>query len=84
MYLTARTTYVATTFDEATVQALIGSSIPGTVKRVAAEPYEYTIKGSGEVVTLSHRFEYMPEDTPKTQPQPIQEEVFDFGGEGEN
>ncbi len=61
LYLTVRTTYISTTFDEATCLSLIGSEMPGTVKRVSADPYEYTIKGTGEVITLSHSFEYMPE-----------------------
>jgi len=73
MYLTARSAYVSTTFDEATAEALIGTSLPGTVKRVASDPYEYTIKDSGEVVTLSHKFEYMPEDAPASR-----EKAFEF------
>ncbi len=61
MYLTIRTCYVSTTFDAATAESLIGSEFPGTVKRVSSDPYEYTVKSTGEVITLSHRFEYMPE-----------------------
>ena len=77
-YLTARTTYVATTFDETTAQALVGTSFPGMVKKVVSEPYQYTIKESGEVVSLSHRFEYVPEEAPMQNLQPSQEEVFTF------
>ena len=62
MYLTVRTCYVSTTFDEATAEALIGSELPGTVKRVESLPYEYTIKATSEVITLSHRYEYSPKE----------------------
>lgn len=62
MYLTVRTCYVSTTFDEATARALIGSELLGIVKRVECEPYEYTIKATGELITLAHRYEYSPEN----------------------
>ena len=64
MYLTVRTCYIPTTFDTATAESLIGSEMPGTVKKVESEPYEYTVKDTGEVVMLSHRYEYVPEDVP--------------------
>ena len=73
MYLTSRAAYVPTTFDEATAEQLIGTSIQGTVKRVQSDPYEYTIKDTGEVVTLSHSFEYMPDEVAETK-----ERVFDL------
>ncbi len=76
-YLTARTALVSTTFDEATANALIGSSIPGTVKRIAAEPYEYTVKDTGEVITLCHRYEYLPEEMPVKELKQT-EEQFEF------
>jgi hypothetical protein len=77
MYLTVRTCYISSTFDEATAQALIGSELPGTVKRVESESYEYTIKGSGEVITLSHRYEYFPDDVQVSQePTEARREVF--------
>ncbi len=80
MYLTAQTAYVSSTFDEATAKALIGSTIPGMVKRVASDPYEYTIKETGEVVTLSHKFEYLPEEA-ATQKLPAMELEEDFAPE---
>ena len=73
MYLTSRAAYVPTTFDEAMAEELIGTSIQGTVKRVQSDPYEYTIKDTGEVVTLSHSFEYMPDDVVETK-----ERAFDL------
>ena len=55
-YLTAKTTRVACTFDEATCESLIGTNLPGSIKRVEVEPFEFTIAETGEVVERSHRY----------------------------
>lgn len=60
-YITARKTTISSTFDEATCQELIGTELPGKIEKVICESYEYTIKETGEVITLSHRFEYVEE-----------------------
>ena len=59
VYITAKTAFVATTFDEETAASLIGSEFEGTVKRVETDPYEYTIEETGEIITLTHRWEYV-------------------------
>jgi hypothetical protein len=64
MYLTARTCYISTTFDEATANSLIGKELPGKIERVHSEPYDYKVESTGEVITLSHRYEYKPEQVP--------------------
>ncbi|WAC01669.1 hypothetical protein N7U66_17345 [Lacinutrix neustonica] len=61
-YLTARTARVSCTFNEAVCKSLIGSDFPGTIQKVEVDPYEYTIKGSGEIITLSHRYEFLGEE----------------------
>lgn len=69
-YLTARKASISSTFDEMTCQALIGAELPGKVEKVMCEPYEYVIKDTGEVITLTHRFEYVEEEkasTPKVE-----------------
>ena len=58
IYLTAKTAFVATTFDEQTANSMIGQEFEGTIKRVETDPYEYTIEETGEVIQLSHRWEY--------------------------
>jgi hypothetical protein len=64
-YLTARKVSMSTTFDENVCQSLIGTELPGEVKKVNCEPYEYTIKDTGEMITLTHRYEYFNgEETP--------------------
>lgn len=61
-YLTARKATVSCTFDKETCEMLKGTELPGSIKRIETEPYEYAIPESGEVVTLTHRFEYVGED----------------------
>jgi len=61
-YITNRTCLIISTFDKLTAEALVGTSIPGSVGRAFCEPYEYTIKETGEVLSLTHRYEYKPED----------------------
>jgi hypothetical protein len=40
---------------------LVGKEIPGTIQKVSCEPFEYTIKDTGEVISMEHRWEYFPE-----------------------
>ena len=58
VYFTAKTAFVSTTFDEETATSMIGQEFDGTIKKVETDPYEYTIEETGEVVELSHRWEY--------------------------
>jgi hypothetical protein len=59
MYFSARTVNVPATFDEDTCKSLIGSQFEGTIKKVPSDPYEYTIKESGEIIELNYRYEYV-------------------------
>jgi len=61
-YFTARTARVACTFNETMCQSLIGTDLPGSIQRVEVESYEFAIPDTGELVTLSHRNEYVGED----------------------
>lgn len=58
MYFTAKTCTVSSTFDEETCKQLIGMQFPGQIIKVETEPYEFTIPETGEVIQLSHRWEY--------------------------
>ncbi len=73
-YATAKKASIPSTFDEATCQALLGTTMSGKVEKKPCEPYEYTIKDSGEVIELSHRYVYVPESnaskTVDTVPNP--------------
>jgi hypothetical protein len=57
-YATAKKASITSTFDDAMCQSLIGAQIPGSVQRVETEPYEFTVKDTGEVLTLTHRWQY--------------------------
>ena len=59
MYFTARTVKIPATFGEATCKSLIGSQFEGTIIKVPSDSYEYTIRETGEVVKLTHRYEYV-------------------------
>ena len=61
-YATVKKASMPTTFDEVTCQSLIGSELPGSIQKVECEPYNYTIQETGEVVLLTHRYEYIEED----------------------
>ena len=64
MYVTARKSSISSTFDELTCQSLIGTELPGSIEKVNCNPYEYTIRDTGEVIVLSHKFQYVEEVKP--------------------
>ena len=57
-YFTAKTCTVSSTFDENTCKGIIGMQFPGKIIKVETEAYEFTIPETGEVIELSHRWEY--------------------------
>ncbi|WP_233579250.1 hypothetical protein [Flavobacterium sp. LS1R10] len=61
-YFTARTTNVPCTFNEPTCKALVGTQMPGAIKKVTVDPYEFTIRETGEIIKMSHRYEYLSEE----------------------
>lgn len=71
MYATARKASVATTFDEATCQALIGTDLQGSIEKQASEPYEYTVPQTGEVLVLHHRYMFVPEPKQVVAPMEV-------------
>ena len=62
-YATAKKASITSTFDEETCKGLIGSEFPGTIMKQQCEAYEFTLKETGEVLTLSHRYVYLPEES---------------------
>ncbi len=61
-YLTKQTARVSCTFDEETCKSLIGSEIPGRIVKVEVEPFEYALPETGEMITLTHRNEFVTEE----------------------
>jgi hypothetical protein len=60
-YATARRCSISSTFDEVTAKNLIGTKLPGNIKRSQCESYDYTVPETGEVITLAHTYEYVPD-----------------------
>lgn len=73
-YLTAKKAMVSCTFDQATCESLKGTQIDGVVKKVEVEPYAYTVKETGEELTLTHRYEFMSEDEKVVKDNLVEEE----------
>ena len=40
----------------------MGTKFKGSIVRVEAEPYDFTIQDTGEVIKLAHRWDYVPEE----------------------
>ncbi|WP_375605655.1 hypothetical protein [Flavobacterium davisii] len=74
-YATARKAYLPSTFDEMTCKALIGTQMAGTIIKESCDAYEYIDQASGEVVVLTHRYEYAQE-SPMVNNQKIEFENF--------
>jgi len=75
IYLTMRKANVYTTFDVNTCKLLLGSELPGKVEKVECEPYEYTVKETGEILTLKHNWQYIDEDLMNAHSQIISKEL---------
>jgi len=60
-YATAKKASIPSTFSEAICQSLIGEKLPGSIVRMETEAYEFALPETGEVITLSHRWQYMKE-----------------------
>lgn len=59
-YATARTASVPSTFDADFCKDLLGSKLPGEVKRIVVDPYEYVNPDTGEQIELAHSYVYIP------------------------
>lgn len=66
-YITIRKASLPTTFDEFTCKSLVGVELPGSIQRVDCEPYEYTVPNTGEMIMLTHRYEYVQEEVQPAQ-----------------
>ena len=60
-YATAKKAFISSTFDEETCKALVGTQMEGSIKKEECEPYEYTIKDTGEIIILTHTYVFIPE-----------------------
>lgn len=67
-YATAQKAFIPSTFDALTCKALIGTQMSGRIEKAPCEAFEYTIRETGEIVSLNHRYGYVPEDEPVSKP----------------
>lgn len=61
-YASTKRCFMYAAMDESTAKGLIGTQMPGTIERVACDPYEYTVPETGEVKTLAYTYVYRPAD----------------------
>lgn len=61
-YATAKKCSITSTFTDEVCQELVGTKIPGKVKKVSCDPYEFTVPETGEIIDLDYRWEYQPEE----------------------
>ena len=78
-YATAKRAFIPSTFDEQTCMALIGTEMNGNIIREECEPFTFTVKETGEEITLSHRWVYTQETS-----SPIQQQVANTPRETKN
>ena len=62
VYFTARKVNVSCTFNEEMCENLIGTDFPGSIQKVEVDAYEYAIPETGELVTLTHSYQYVSEE----------------------
>jgi len=61
-YATLRKCSVPSTLNEEACKSIVGAQLPGTIRKVECDPYDYVTK-SGETVSLNHSYEYAEQDT---------------------
>ncbi|WP_299624834.1 hypothetical protein [uncultured Tenacibaculum sp.] len=76
IYLTARQARVPSTFDATTCKSLVGTDLDGFVSKVEVEPYEYIDEKTGDVLNLTHRYEYLTEQEHVLNENVVYEEVI--------
>ena len=60
-YATVRKVSIPSTFNEHVAASIVGQKLEGEIIRVQCDPYEFTSKSTGEVMTLSHSWAYRPQ-----------------------
>lgn len=64
-YATTKKAYVPSVSDEAIYQGLIGTQMQGGILKVEVE--SYNLRETGEEITLSYKWVYIPEEEPKIE-----------------
>jgi hypothetical protein len=61
-YATSKKCSITSTFTQEQAERLVGKEMPGRIERVSCDPYEFENPTTGELMQLSHRYEYVPEE----------------------
>jgi|GEM_PF-459048 len=59
-YATCRRCSIPSTFDEDVAKLMVGSNLEGNIVRVPCDPYDYTVKRTGEQIKLAYTYAYQP------------------------
>jgi len=73
-YVTAKKAFIPSTFDEDVCASLVGTQMPGGIVKEVCEPFNYTVKETGEEISLNHRWVYKSEDELKPKQTAVQYE----------
>ncbi|HNP31801.1 MAG TPA: hypothetical protein PKN96_00760 [Flavobacterium sp.] len=73
-YFTTKSARVPCTFDEDMCRSLVGNSIPGTIKKVEVDPYEYINQETGETIESNFRYEYISDEEAVVQDNVLDKE----------
>ena len=60
-YATVRKCSMPSTLDETVAKLSVGQQMAGDIVRVPCESYSYTVKRTGETISLGYRYGYQPE-----------------------
>jgi hypothetical protein len=67
-YATAKRCQIPSSFSEEIAKTLIGKQLQGRIERVQTDAYDYTVKETGEVISLTHTYVYNPEEKEQIMP----------------
>lgn len=59
LFATAKKATIPSTFDEDSCNTLVVDDKPGMIIKPQCDPFEYTIKDTGEIIILSHKYAYV-------------------------
>lgn len=59
-YATVKRCFIPSTFDERTAKLMLGKEMTGNIVKKECEQYEFNVPSTGEVIALTHRYEYVP------------------------
>ena len=60
-YITTHKVSMVCTLDDVSAKQQIGTKLPGTIQKVACDPYDFKVPQTGEMVKLDYTFQYNPE-----------------------